>query len=926
MTTESWQPVANRLLLLIPIIASGVALAAASTPHSDRKILVTRAWDTCTCCDVKNLGKALLARSHLESVTESPGSTALEESSAAQAIPEAERMPLLIGAQVLHTKVAALLSRASLPNVRKGDVNGLLMEISDLSQRLVQPSLQTIINMTDQSEHGGFQENTPTDLQLVSLDGPGHGHGHGRHESETLTAKGEIMEEGSEHDEKYLAILFLGGALTIGCFTACYQERYFPSIPYTVNLFALGILLSLIDHFQTAHGIMVWPAWHRSVEMWQSISPHMIFHIFLPALIFADAMKMNVPLVRRCIWQVLLLACPGVIMGTAMTGAFAKWVLPYNWGWSACLCFGAILSATDPVAVVSLFGSLGISPRLTMVISGESLVNDGTAIVAFSLMLEALQGTALTTPTVVKFFLRMTLIALVEGLVLGVITVICIRACSKKLGESDAMLQLMALITVAYMTFFLAENSFHTSGIVGLVVCGVVVARTCWLTFVSEELIKGVWEALEFMANTVIFMLAGLLFGKSVLSRQQDIVIQDVGWLLLLYAALTIFRAVMIGVLWIPMNALGHRLTLKDGLVMTWSGLRGAVSLAMAIMMDNHKDIDHFVGSRVIFHVGGMAMLTMFVNATTCGPLLAFLGMTAEEEAEEMKQLRIKKHMKDLGARTIADMITNGKDIRYIAADPQVVRSLIPSMKGTGAHGRGTIFVPESEENPVVRFYRKTFMQVVMSHYKECIANGIVPGYTYPAYVLIDSALESELDAEKPLADWDVVHAHLGHRGSSSTMNRVAQIFSNRPFSWFPALARMCPTTERAHLWIVFASLCFVEAHKLGRDQLNDLINIENGDTIETVVNESEVQCAKARECFAKVPQETAIHGKNKMCAWKVLSDQEKLLKSMVEDGRVTEKEFHHFMEDINEARFEIFTMAQKRQVLLELPTSDNVS
>jgi len=87
MRTESWQPVANRLLLLIPIIASGVALAAASTPHSDRKILVTRAWDTCTCCDVKNLGKALLARSHLESVTESPGSTALEESSAAQAIP-----------------------------------------------------------------------------------------------------------------------------------------------------------------------------------------------------------------------------------------------------------------------------------------------------------------------------------------------------------------------------------------------------------------------------------------------------------------------------------------------------------------------------------------------------------------------------------------------------------------------------------------------------------------------------------------------------------------------------------------------------------------------------------------------------------------------------------------------------------------------
>jgi len=911
--------------MLIPIFIAGLAIGSASATSWDQDDLA-RAPEANrpACCDGHGAGIALLQTGvssvhaiHQESVIGSSGSLALEESEANRA-PETEKIPLVIGAKVLNTKIGALLSQASLANASKGDVNGLLMEISDLSQRLLQPSMQTTINITDQRQHEGFQEDTPTGMQLVNLDEPGHGHGTGGHHSGTLPTTGDSIQDHPTHGEKHLVLLFLGGALTIGCFTAFCQERYFPSLPYTVILFALGFLLSIIHYVKAEDSKLTWPSWYRSIDMWQSISPHMIFYIFLPALIFADAMKMNVPLVRRCIWQVLLLACPGVIMGTAMTGVFAKLVLPYPWSWSGCLCFGAILSATDPVAVVSLFGSLGISPRLTMVISGESLVNDGTAIVAFSLMLQALQGTTLTAPTVVTFFLRMTLIALVEGLILGTIAVLCIRACSKKLHETDAMLQLMALITVAYMTFFLAENSFQTSGIVGLVVCGVVVAKTSWLTFVSEELIKGVWEALEFIANTVIFMLAGLLFGKAVFTRSQYIGIADVGWLLLLYVVLTIFRAVMIGVLWVPMNALGHKLTPQDGIVMTWSGLRGAVSLAMAIIMDNHPAISTQMGSRIIFHVGGMAMLTMFINATTCGPLLAYLGMTAEEEAEKMKQARIRQHLKELGEHVIADMITNGQDSRYSSADPLVVRNWIPSIRGTEEHPHSKSDLAVSEQNPAVWFYRKTFMEVVMSHYKGCIATGIVPGYTYPAYVLVDSALESELDAEKPLGDWDVVHAHLGDQGSSN-MDGLAQLLTYRPFSWCPGLMRMCPTTERAHLWAVYASLCFVEAHKLGRDLLNDLITQENRDIIRTVIQESEMQCAKAKECFGKVPQECVLLGKNKMCAWKTLSEQEKLLKNMSEEGRVTGKEFHHFMEEINEARFEISKLMQKQKSLGEL-------
>merc|ERR1719446_343969 len=130
-------------------------------------------------------------------------------------------------------------------------------------------------------------------------------------------------------------------------------------------------------------------------------------------------MRLNAQLVMQCIWQILLLACPGVLIGTFLTAAFAVYVLPYGWDWPIALVFGSILSATDPVAVVALFNTLGVSPRLTMLISGESLLNDGTAMVVFSLMLKVSLGATLDTSGVIAFFANMTVTSVILGALLG---------------------------------------------------------------------------------------------------------------------------------------------------------------------------------------------------------------------------------------------------------------------------------------------------------------------------------------------------------------------------------------------------------------------------------------------------------------------------------------------------------------------------
>merc|ERR1719230_871769 len=115
-----------------------------------------------------------------------------------------------------------------------------------------------------------------------------------------------------------------------------------------------------------------------------------------------------------------------------MTAAFSKFLLPYGWNWATSLCLGSILSATDPVAVVALFNTLGVSPRLTMLISGESLLNDGTAMVLFALFLKMSLGAEISFLNVIEYFTHMTLTAVILGTAVGMTTVYLVGRCAEE--------------------------------------------------------------------------------------------------------------------------------------------------------------------------------------------------------------------------------------------------------------------------------------------------------------------------------------------------------------------------------------------------------------------------------------------------------------------------------------------------------------
>ncbi|KAA6417826.1 MAG: salt overly sensitive 1 [Trebouxia sp. A1-2] len=175
--------------------------------------------------------------------------------------------------------------------------------------------------------------------------------------------------------------------------------------PFTALLLVWGVLLGIGNETYIRNWHYVGPG----VTVWEDIEPNFFLSLLLPLIIYAAAISMHWHTLRRCLWQVLLLAGPGVVIGTALTAVFVKYVFPYNWTWLESLLFGAMLSATDPVAVIALLQEVGAEKELRTVIEGESLFNDGSAYVLFLLFHNALQGQELTVKSTISQLCQLSL-------------------------------------------------------------------------------------------------------------------------------------------------------------------------------------------------------------------------------------------------------------------------------------------------------------------------------------------------------------------------------------------------------------------------------------------------------------------------------------------------------------------------------------
>ena len=368
-----------------------------------------------------------------------------------------------------------------------------------------------------------------------------HGHGEGEEEE----------EEGEEEAETDQGLLFAALMLGFGVATKSLLDlagKYFP-LPYTVALVLFGCLFGSLNSIGTCTNtssiatngtlpedycsdldprdckeeghlcefVSTLPSelgmLGTSVEVWATINPEFLLYFFIPALVYASAHTVDVHIFLESFINVLALAIPGVLLATYLMFWFFFYTYHdndrYGWSFDAVMAFGAILSATDPVAVVAMLDELGAPHKLSIAIEGESLLNDGTALVVYSIFREALLGNRKELGEQFGFFFQLALGGFALGVIIGAITVFVLQFLNSSLLETTWTL------AAAYLTFFACEK-IHFSGVLGVVFLGVVVSFFGKTRMTSNYFMESFWSMWNFIANTLIFSIAGVIIAESI--------------------------------------------------------------------------------------------------------------------------------------------------------------------------------------------------------------------------------------------------------------------------------------------------------------------------------------------------------------------------------------------------------------------------
>lgn len=392
-------------------------------------------------------------------------------------------------------------------------------------------------------------------------------------------------------------------------------------LPFTVLLAGFGTALGLVALALSQGAAMILdPGVAALLEV--PIRANVFLYVFLPTLLFQMALGLNLRRLLDDAAPVLLMAVVAVVVATAMVGLALKpfTALPL----AACLLVGAIVSTTDPSAVVSIFRSIQAPPRLTRIVEGESLLNDAAAIALFGLFLTIVMS-GVPDPTWGEALGRFPVL-LLGGAAFGWLAARAGLALISILPRHP-MAQVTLSVALPYIIYIAAERGLSVSGVVAVVAAG---ATLNWLgpgrlPPASWSYLREVWDILAHWAGALVFVLAALLIPRLL----GDLRLADLALIAVVAVAAVAARGV---VLWglLPALALARLSPPVEGpyrVALLWGGLRGAVTLALALAVTESAAVPEEIKREVGILATGFTLFTLLVQGTTLRWMIARLGL-----------------------------------------------------------------------------------------------------------------------------------------------------------------------------------------------------------------------------------------------------------------------------------------------------------
>ncbi|XP_057992366.1 sodium/hydrogen exchanger 8 isoform X3 [Hevea brasiliensis] len=680
----------------------------------------------------------------------------------------------------------------------------------------------------------------------------------------------------SENSNPADAVIFFGFSLVLGI--ASRHVLRGTRVPYTVALLVIGIAIGSLE-YGTSHRL---GKIGDSIRIWAHIDPDLLLAVFLPALLFESSFSMEMHQIKRCMAQMLLLAGPGVLISTFCLGSALKLAFPYNWSWKTSLLLGGLLSATDPVAVVALLKELGASKKLSTIIEGESLMNDGTAIVVYQLFYRMVLGESSNWGRIVKFLAQVSLGAVGIGLAFGIASVLWLGYIF-----NDIVIEISLTLAVSYIAYFTAQEGADVSGVLAVMTLGMFYSAAARTAFKGDgqQSLHHFWEMVAYIANTLIFILSGVVIAESVLSSDNIFHNHGNSWgyLFLLYVFVQVSRFIVVGVLYPFLRYFGYGLDWKEAAILIWSGLRGAVALSLSLSVKRTSDSSTYLtpetGTLFVFFTGGIVFLTLIVNGSTTQFVLHLLDMDKLSAAKKRILEYTKYEMLNKALAAFGDL---GDDEELGPADWPTVKRYIASLNNLEGPQNAT--EPDTNLDPTnLKDIRVRLLNGVQAAYWGMLDEGRITQMT--ANILMQSVDEAiDMASIGPLCDWKGLKANVHF---PSYYRLLQSSICPRKLVTYFIVGRL----ESA----CYICAAFLRAHRIARRQLHDFIG--DSDLASIVINESEAEGEEAREFLEDVrvsfPEVLRVV-KTRQVTYSVLNHLINYVQNLEMVGLLEEKEMLH--------------------------------
>jgi CPA1 family monovalent cation:H+ antiporter len=400
--------------------------------------------------------------------------------------------------------------------------------------------------------------------------------------------------------------------------------------PFTIGLVIIGLLTGWVSKSI--------PVLHPLSEL--RLTPDVVVFVFLPMLLFQAAFTLDARSLLKNVFAVYMLAVPARLISTAVSGFLVHYFLGLP-VWVALL-FGALISATDPAAVVALFKEMGAPRRLHLLVEGESLFNDGTALVVFRIILGIVLAGTFSVSNIGDGIVDFIVIAVggsVVGLTMGALF-------SWAVGKiwNNPLVEITLTVVLALSSFIIADHLLHVSGVIATVIAGLTMG-SYGRSKISPQVLghmESFWEYFAFVCNSLIFLLVGLSIDLTILYANMEAIF--LGTLFVLaaraVAVYTVFPVV-------------ERLKLTENVskafqtVIFWGGLRGALAIVMVLSIPDTLPVKPFL----LVLTFGIVLTNLLINGLTVKPLMSMLGLASYSRKERIERseamLEVKEQIHD---------------------------------------------------------------------------------------------------------------------------------------------------------------------------------------------------------------------------------------------------------------------------------------